>query len=85
MVTKPPLDVRIVPAEIDSKTVRSLVFVGIMSIAPVAIAILMQKASLRQSIIMHASHYGGEICSAQSELWASAAARCKQAYNVARM
>lgn len=83
--SKPPLDVRIIPSDLSGKDVGRLVVFGAISLAPMVLAILMQKSALRQSIIMHASHYGGEICSAQADWWATAAAKCKTVYNVARM
>jgi hypothetical protein len=80
-----PLDVRIVPRDLGKGEVGKLLLISAISLAPVVLAILMQKSALRQSIVMHASHYGGEICSAQAEFWASKAAQCKTVYNVARM
>lgn len=85
METSKPLDVRIVTAELTKGDVKKLVFVGLMSIAPVALAILMQKAAMRQAIVMHTSHYAGEVCSNLAEFFAGKAADCKTVYNVARM
>jgi hypothetical protein len=80
-----PIDVRILPSELSRADVGKLVIVGVISIAPVVLAVLMQKAALRQSIVMHASHYGGEVCSNLSEFFGNKAAEFKTVYNVARM
>jgi hypothetical protein len=80
-----PLDVRIIPSEMSGSDWGRLVMIGAISLAPVALAILMQKPALRQAIVMHASHHAGEACSALAEFFGNKAAACKTVYNVARM
>jgi len=85
MDTSKPVEVKIIPADLDKGMVGRLVFVGLMSLAPVVIAILMQKPALRQAIVMRTTHYSGEFCSRQGEFWNGMAAKSKQAYNAARL
>jgi len=85
MDIKKPIEVKIIPAELDKGMAGRLIFVGIMSLAPVVIAIVMQKPALRQAIVMRTAHYSGEFCSAQGEFWNDLAAKSKTVYNTARL
>lgn len=80
-----PIEVKILPTELDGNTVGRLIFVGVLSLAPVVAAILMQKPALRQAIVMNLSHHGKEFCSRQGEFWNGMSARCAQVYNTSRM
>jgi hypothetical protein len=80
-----PIEVKIIPTELDGETIGRMVFVTLLSLAPVAIAILMQKPALRQGIVMNLSHHGKEFCGRQGEFWNGMSAKCAQVYNTARM
>jgi hypothetical protein len=80
-----PIDVRIIPPDLSGSDIARMAVIGTLSLVPVVLAIIMQKASLRQAIVMHASHYGGEVCSGLAEFFGDRAAVCKTVYNVARM
>lgn len=54
-----PIWMALVPVDIK---VRRMAMVTLISLAPVAIAILMQKPSLRQAIALRSLHVSKEIC-----------------------
>lgn len=54
-------------------------------VLPVALAILMQKPALRQSLVMRTTHFGKELCRNQADLWTKLGDSCAQAYNKARL
>jgi hypothetical protein len=66
----------------DSKQLRDAI---IITVVPVAIAMLIQKPALRQAIVMRTSHYAKEFCQWQADFWQSLATGAAQTYNKARM
>lgn len=57
----------------------------IVTLIPVAIALLMQKPALRQALAMKSAHYARRFCQAQADFWQSMATGAAQAYNRARL
>lgn len=57
----------------------------LITVLPVALAVLMQKPALRQMLIMKGMHYGKEFCRWQATLWNKGGDACAQAYNKAKL
>jgi hypothetical protein len=57
----------------------------LITVLPVAIAILMQKPALRQAIVMRTNHIGKEFCQIQADFWSKGAATFATAYNKAKL
>lgn len=56
-----------------------------ISLAPVAIAILMQNPALRQRLIMRGASCTRRFCQSQADMWQRAATNAAQTYNKARL
>jgi hypothetical protein len=80
--TANPVQVAIAPPQIQP---GRLALMMIVSVAPIALAILMQKPALRQAIVMRAAHFLKETCQSQADFWQKAATRSAQAYNAAKL
>lgn len=66
-------------------SMKDFVLMTLVTIVPVAIAILMQKPALRQSLVMRATHLGKEFCHLQADMWNKAGDSCAVAYNKAKL
>lgn len=62
-----------------------LIQMFVLTVAPVAIAILMQKPALRQVIAMRLAHDAKEFCQGMADFWQDMALKCGTAYHKARM
>lgn len=69
----------------DEGLIKDLAPALLITLIPVAIAILMQKPALRQAIMMRAAHVSKSFCQSQADLWQSWATKSAQVYNKARM
>lgn len=69
----------------DSSLVKELAPALLMTLIPVAIALLMQKPALRQAIAMRAAHASKSFCQGQADFWQDMATRSAQMYNKARL
>jgi hypothetical protein len=77
-----PVNVRLAPADI---RMGKLVMVGLFTLAPVAIAILMQNPALRQAIEMKAWNTARGFCRRNARLWANLESIAATRYDVARL
>lgn len=57
----------------------------LVTLIPVAIALLMQKPALRQAVAMRTAHASKVFCQGQADFWQGLATRSAQVYNKARM
>lgn len=64
---------------------KDMTIVLLMSVAPIAIAILMQKPALRQAIRMRAFHTTKIACQEMADFWQVLATRSAQAYQKAQL
>jgi len=69
----------------EGSLIRELGPALLLTLIPVAIALLMQKPALRQAIAMRAAHASKAFCQIQADWWAGMATRSAQAYNRARL
>jgi len=66
-------------------TPGKLIFVGLLTLAPVAVAILMQNPALRQQITMRLWHSGEVTASQTSRAFEIMARKCHMKYDLARL
>lgn len=64
---------------------RDMAVMMVLSIAPIAIAILMQKPALRQAIIMRTMHTTKEVCQEMADFWQIMATKAAQGYQKAQL
>lgn len=64
---------------------KDIVIVTAISVAPIAIAILMQKPALRQAIVMKYFHYSKELAQELADVFQSMATKAAQGYQKASM
>jgi len=57
----------------------------LITLIPVAIALLMQKPALRQAVVMRTAHASKVFCQGQADFWQGLATRSAQVYNKARL
>lgn len=60
--------------------IKDLLIVTVLSITPVAMAILMQKPALRQEIQMKALHISKIVCQEMADFWQILATKSAQEY-----
>lgn len=65
--------------------VKDIVIVTVISLAPVAIAILMQKPALRQAIVMRFWHYSRATTQAIANTFQDCATKAAMEYNKAKL
>lgn len=65
-------------------SVKDTIGMVLITVLPVAIAILMQKPALRQMLIMRATHMGKEFCRMQADFWNTAGDELGTMYNKAK-
>lgn len=75
----------VVLSSMKTPTAKEAIGMALVTIAPVAIAILMQKPAMRQALAMRASHYGKQFCQWQIDTWTKGHMICAMAYNKARL
>jgi len=66
-------------------SVEELIPAILVTLIPVAIALLMQRPALRQALAMRAAQASKRFCLAQADWWLGMATRSTQAYNKARI
>jgi hypothetical protein len=66
-------------------TAKEAIGLTLVTLAPIALAVLMQKPALRQALAMRASHYGKQFCQWQIDTWTKGHMICAMAYNKARL
>lgn len=59
---------------------KDMILVTAVSIAPVIIAVLIQKPALRQAIVMRALHTSKEFCQEMADFWQKLATKSAQGY-----
>ena len=69
----------------DDNLVKELIPAILVTLIPVAIALLMQRPALRQALAMRAAQASKRFCLAQADWWLGMATRSTQAYNKARI
>jgi hypothetical protein len=62
-----------------------MVAIGILTLAPVAVAILMQNPALRQAIQMRAWHFTRAFCRKNAEAWRKLESIAATRYDIARL
>lgn len=75
----------IVLSSMKPPTAKEAVMLTLVTVAPIALAILMQKPALRQAILMRATHYGKEICRWGADICNKGGDACAQTYNKVRL
>lgn len=65
--------------------IRDSIGMILITVIPVAIAIIMQKPALRQAIAMRTYSLGNKICRTQADMWNNLASICSTHYDIARM
>lgn len=76
---KPEMPIWMALVPVDPK-MRQLFIFTVASIAPVAIAILMQKPQLRQAIAMRTLHFTKEVCQDTADVFQTLANHSATAY-----
>lgn len=66
-------------------SMKDLIGITLISVLPIAIAVLMQKPALRQMLVMRSFHYGKEVCHGMADALNKAGDMCSTQYNKARM
>jgi len=66
-------------------TPAKLVFVGLLTLAPVAVAILMQNPALRQQLVMRLWHSGEVVSGKTARAFEITARKCHMKYDLARL
>lgn len=64
---------------------KDVIAMTLISIAPIAIAILMQKPALRQAIVMRTCHITKNVCQDMADFWQIMATKSAQAYQKAQL
>jgi hypothetical protein len=77
-----PIWMAVVPQKPKAK---DMLIVTLFSIAPIAIAVLMQKPTLRQAIVMRSCHLSKNVCQEMADFWQILATKSAQAYQKAQM
>lgn len=77
-----PVNVRLAATDAG---MSKLVIVGLLTLAPVAIAILMQNPALRQALEMKAWNGARIICRKNARMWANLESIAATRYDVARL
>lgn len=80
---KNPLVMKMLPG--DPPGAAAFARMVIFTVAPVAIAILMQKPALRQAIVMRAALESQKLCQTMADFWSDLALKSATAYQKARM
>lgn len=79
---KNPLVMKMVPS--DPPGFAAFLRITVLTVAPVAIAIIMQKPALRQAIVMRATHEAKTLCQGMADFWQDMALKMGTAYNRAK-
>lgn len=78
-----PIVMKLVPG--DPPGMAALIRMTVFTVAPIAIAIIMQKPALRQAIVMRATHEAKNFCQTMADFWQDMALKMGTAYNRAKM
>lgn len=79
---KNPISIKLVGQETKPVT---LFMVGLLSIAPVIVAILMQNPGLRQAIKMRSYYYARIICGKNAQYWRKLETIADHRYDLSRL
>lgn len=78
-----PIVMKLLPG--DPPGMTALVRMTLFTVAPIAIAIIMQKPALRQAIVMRSTHEAKKFCQGMADFWQDMALKMGTAYNRAKM
>lgn len=78
-----PIVMKMLPG--DPPGIKAFIQITIFTVAPVALAIIMQKPALRQAIIMRLTHDAKDFCQQMADFWQDMALKFSTAYHRARM
>jgi hypothetical protein len=81
--SKNPLVMKVIPPE--PPGLGALIRMTILTVAPIAVAIIMQKPALRQAIVMRATHEAKYFCQRMADFWQDMALKAGTAYNKAKL
>lgn len=78
-----PIVMKMIPG--DPPGIGAFIRITVFTVAPIAVAIIMQKPALRQAIVMRVTYDAKKFCQAMADFWQDAALKMGTAYNRAKM